>query len=250
MSSLLGAHLLNGSEERVRLVESVQEANGPVNCGWVILPQVKHFKALLQVIEPRSETSSGHPRFLGPLSTDLVHGNVFHEVLHSGRHGQLSLEGKIKIFQVIDNLSDESVNQLTFLDIDRLIRSTGGFIRQLTHDLFKGKLLLFDLCFFEDTLGEFLGDIDDSGCTIRATTTLRLKLSKDNEQVVTLGGKEINLSVGMHSEGKRSLWRQFIFNVLKIFAMNLGNGALERSFTFGEGEELSLVKELIVEEVL
>jgi len=109
---------------------------------------------------------------------------------------------------------------------------------------------LLDLGFLEHTCGEILSDINDSGSTIRATTTLRLKLSKNFEQVVTLGGKEINLSVGMHSEGKRSLWGQFVLNVLKIFAMNLGNGALERSFSFSEGEKLSLVKELIVEEVL
>lgn len=41
LASLLGTHLLDGSEEGVRLVQSVQEADGLVDRGWVILPQVK-----------------------------------------------------------------------------------------------------------------------------------------------------------------------------------------------------------------
>jgi len=54
----------------------------------------------------------------------------------------------------------------------------------------------------------------------------------------------------MHTESKGSLGGQFVLNVLEVLAVGGGNGALEGSLSFGEGEELSLVKELVVEEVL
>jgi len=251
LSGLLGTDLLNGSEVRVRLVESVQEADGLVNRGWVILPQVKHFQSLLQVIEPGSETSGGHPGLLGPLSADSVERNVLHQIFHSGSHGQLSLEGKLKVLEVNNDDLDEGVDQLALLQVDILVRSTSRFIRQLAIDFVNGELLALNLGLFEDSNGEFLGNINDSGSTISATaTTLGLKLDQDSEQVNALGGQEINFSIGMHSESKRSLSGQFVLNVLKVLGVSGSNRALERSLSFGEGEELSLVKECIVEEVL
>jgi len=109
-SSLLGTYLLDGSEERVRLVKSVQEADGLVDSGWVILPQVKQLKSLLKVIQPRSKTSGSHPRLFGPFLTDLVEVDVLHEVFHCGSHCQLSLESKFKVLQVDDNLTNKSVD--------------------------------------------------------------------------------------------------------------------------------------------
>jgi hypothetical protein len=108
-----------------------------------------------------------------------------------------------------------------------------------------------DLSLLEYSNGEVFGNIDDSRGTIRTTaTTLGLKFNQDLEQVNALSGQEINLSIGMHSEGKRSLWGQFVLNVLKVLAVSGSNGALERSLSFGVGEELSFVKELIIKEVL
>ena len=50
LASLLSTNLLNGGKERVGLVQSVQEADGLVDSGGVILPQVKQLKSLLKVI--------------------------------------------------------------------------------------------------------------------------------------------------------------------------------------------------------
>jgi len=121
LASLLGTHLLDGSEERVRLVKSVQEADGLVDSGWVILPQVKQLKSLLQVVEPGSKTSSCHPGLLHPLSADFVEEDVLHEIFHSGGHSQLSLKCELKVLKVDDDLADKSVNQLTLLQVNVLV---------------------------------------------------------------------------------------------------------------------------------
>lgn len=52
LTSLLSAHLLDSGQERVWLVEAVQETDGLVDNGGVILPHIKHLKALLHVVEP------------------------------------------------------------------------------------------------------------------------------------------------------------------------------------------------------
>jgi len=123
------------------------------------------------------------------------------------------------------------------LQVDVLVRTTCGLIRQLTINFFNGEFLAFYLSFLEYTNREFFSNINDSGGTIRATaTTLGLEFNKNSEEVNTLGGEEINLSIGMHSKGKRSLWRQFVLNMLKILAMGGGNRALERSLSFSVGE--------------
>jgi hypothetical protein len=251
LACLLGAHLLNGSEERVRLVQSVQEADGLVNGGGVVLPQVEQLKSLLKVIQPRSETSGGHPGLLGPLSADSHERDVLHQIFHSGSHGQLSLESEIKVLKVGDNLLDEGVDQLTLLQVHILVRTTARLIRQLAVDFIYGQLLGLDLSFLENSVGEVLGDIDNGWSTIRAATTvLGLELNKDSEQVNALGSEEINFGVGMHSEGERGLCGQFVLNLLKVLAVSSTNGALERCFAFSEGEELSFVKQCVVHEVL
>lgn len=97
LSRLLRAHLLDGSQERVRFVQTVQEADGLVDDGRVVLPLVEHFESLLHVVEPRVEAACGHPRFLGPLARHPVEHNVFHQRLHTGSHGELSLESEIEV---------------------------------------------------------------------------------------------------------------------------------------------------------
>jgi len=251
LSGLLGTDLLDGSEVRVGLVQSVQEADSLVDDGGVILPQVKHLKSLPQVIEPRSKASGGHPGLLSPLSADSVERDLLHQVFHSGSHSQLSLESKVKVLKVNDDDLDEGVDQLTLLEVDILVRTTAGLVAQLGVDFIDGELLVLNLDFLKHSDRELLGDIDDSRGTIStATTVLRLEFDQDSEQVYALGGEEINLSVGMHSEGKRSLGGELLLNVLKVLGVSSSNRALERSLSFGEGEELSFVKELVVHKVL
>jgi hypothetical protein len=249
LTGLLSTNLLNGSEERVGLVQSVQETDGLVDGGGVIFPQVKQLKSLLKVIQPGSETSGGHPGLLGPLLADLVEEDVFHKVFHSGSHGQLSLESQLKVLKVDDDLVDESVNQLALLQVHVLVRAT-GVVSQFGVDLVDGESLGLDLDFVEDSLGEFSGDINDSGSTISSTTTLGLKLNQDGEQVVTLGSSEIDFSVGMHSEGERGLSGKLVLNVLDVLIVSSSNGALERSSSFSVGEKFSFIKELLVEEMI
>lgn len=53
LTSLLGADLLNGSEEGVWLVQSIQEANSLVNEAGLLLPHVELLKSLTEVVNPR-----------------------------------------------------------------------------------------------------------------------------------------------------------------------------------------------------
>lgn len=124
LACLLSADLLDGSQERVWLVKSVQETDGLLDHCGVIFPQVEHFKTLSHVVQPRRETSGSHPRLFGPFSTNLVQRDVFHKVFHGCSHGEFSFECEVKILEINDNLVDKGVNQLTFLQVDSLIRST------------------------------------------------------------------------------------------------------------------------------
>jgi len=227
LACLLGAHLLNGSEERVRLVQSVQETDGLVNGGGIVLPQVEQLKSLLKVIQPRSETSGGHPGLLSPLSADLVEVDVLHEIFHSGSHGQLSLESELKVLQINDNLVDESVDKLALLEVDILVRTT-GIVSQFRVNFVNWESLGLDLDFVKDSLGEISRNVYDSGCTIARATTLGLKLNKNGEKVVTLGSSEINFSVGVHSKSKGGFRRQLSVDVLNVLVVSSGVGALER----------------------
>jgi len=249
LTGLLSTDLLNGSKERVGLVQSVQEADGLVDGNGIFFPQVKQLKSLLKVIQPGSETSGGHPGLLGPLLADFVEEDVFHEVFHSGSHGQLSLESQLKVLKVDDNLVDESVNQLALLQVHVLVRST-GVVSQFRVDLIDGESLGLYLDFVEDSLGEFSGDINDSGSTFSSTTTLGLKLNQNGEQVVTLGSSEIDFGVGVHSESERGLSGKLGLNMLDVLSVSSSNGALERSSSLSVGEKFGFVKKLLVEEMI
>jgi hypothetical protein len=235
LACLLGTHLLNGSEERVRLVQSVQEANGLVNSSGIVLPQVQQLKSLLKVVQPRSETSGGHPRLLSPLSTDLVEVDILHEIFHSGSHGQLSLKSELKVLQISNNLVDESVDKLTLLKVDILVRTT-GIVSQFGVNFINWKSLGLDLDFVKDSFGEISRNVYDSGGTITRATTLGLKLNKNGEKVVTLGSSEINFSVGVHSKSKRGFRRQFSVDVLNVLVVSSCVGALERGFSLSVRE--------------
>jgi len=52
LASLLGADLLNGSEEGVWFVKSIQEANSLVDVTGLLLPQVELLKSLTEVVNP------------------------------------------------------------------------------------------------------------------------------------------------------------------------------------------------------
>jgi len=249
LTGLLSTDLLNGSKERVGLVQSVQEADGLVDGNGIFFPQVKQLKSLLKVVQPGSETSGGHPGLFGPLLADFVEEDVFHEVFHSGSHGQLSLESQLKVLKVDDNLVDESVNQLALLQVHVLVRST-GVVSQFRVDLIDGESLGLHLDFVEDSLGEFSGDINDSGSTFSSTTTLGLKLNQDGEQVVTLGSSEIDFGVGVHSESERGFSRKLGLNMLDVLTVSSSNGALERSSSFSVGEKFGFIKKLLVEEMI
>lgn len=250
LASLLSAHLLDGSQERVRLVESVKEADSFVDDGGVILPHIEHLKTLLHVIEPGVKTTSRHPRLLGPLSRNSVELDIFHEALHRGSHGQLSLERQLKVLEISAHLLNERVDQFALLEIDVLVRAT-LLIGQLRVDFFDGELLTVDLDLFEHTDGELLGNVDDGGGTlISRATALGLELDQNQEQVLALSGSEINLSIGMHTESERSFWGKLVLDVLEVLVVVLRNGALEAGTALSVREELSLVEELIVEQVL
>merc|ERR1719420_605817 len=90
LASLLGTDLLNGSQERVGLVKSVQEADCLVDESGLILPQIQLVETLLQVVHPRAEGSCSLPGLLGPLSRDSVQLDGLHQLLHIPGHGQLS----------------------------------------------------------------------------------------------------------------------------------------------------------------
>jgi len=248
-ASLLGTHLLDGSEEGVRLVQSVQEADGLVDGGWVVLPHVKQLKSLLQVIEPGSKASGSHPGFLHPLSADFVEEDVLHEIFHSGCHGQLSLKCELEILKVDDDLGDKSVDQLALLQVYVLVRSA-SVVSQLGVNLINGELLSLNLDFIEYALREFSCDIHDGGCTLSRTSTLGLEFHKDRKQLITLGSSEVDFSVGMHSEGEGSLWGKLSLNMLDVLIVSSSNGALERSSSFGVREKFSFIKELLVEEMV
>lgn len=150
LASLLCAHLLNGSQERVGFVQTVQEADSLVDDGRVVLPLVEHFESLLHVVEPRVEAACGHPGFLGPLARHPVKHNVFHELLHASSHGELSLESEIEVLQVRSYLLYQGVYQLALLDVHILVGST-VVVGQLRLNFIDGQLLLFDLALLEDT---------------------------------------------------------------------------------------------------
>jgi len=124
LSSLLGADLLDGGQEGVGLVETVQEADSLVDGGGVILPDVEHLETLLHVVEPGVEATGRHPRFLLPLGGNPVELDVLHEHLHSSRHGKLSLERQVKVLEIGRDLLDEGVDQFALLQVDVLVRST------------------------------------------------------------------------------------------------------------------------------
>jgi hypothetical protein len=147
-------------------------------------------------------------------------------------------------------LLDESVNQLAFLNVNVLVRST-LVIRQLRLNLVDRELLAVNLHLFEHTHGESLCNVDDGGRTFgTAATTLRLELHELSEEVLALGGTEINFGIGMHAESEGSLRRQFGIDVLEVLVVVLGYGALETGTALSIGEELSFVEKLIVEEFL
>jgi len=176
LAGLLGAHLLNGGEEGVRLVETVQEADSFVNEGWVILPPVKHVEALLHVVEPGVEATGRHPRLLHPLIGDSVELDILHESFHTGGHGQLSLEGQIEVLKIGGHLLNESVNQLALLQVNVLVRST-LLVRQLRVDLINWQLLAVNLDLLEHTHSEVLSDVDDGrGTFVSLAATLGLEL--------------------------------------------------------------------------
>jgi len=174
LARLLRAHLLDGSEERVGFVQTVQEADGLVDHSWVVLPLVEHLESLLHVVEPGVESACCHPRFFGPLSRHPVKHDVVHELFHAGRHSKLTLESEIKVLEVGGYLFDEIVNQLALLDVYVLIGST-VVVGQLRLNLVDGKFLLFDLALFEDADGEFLRNVNNGrGTFVTAASRLGL----------------------------------------------------------------------------
>lgn len=72
-------------------------------------------------------------------------------------------------------------------------------------------------------MGNFSSRHHPGGVT---ATVLGLELNENSEQVVTLSSQERDFSVGMETEGKRSFWGQFGFDVLQVILVSSGNGAL------------------------
>lgn len=176
LASLLRADLLDSREEGVRFVEAIQEADGFVDESWLVLPEVEQLKALLHVVEPRVETTRGHPTLLGPFVGQPVQLDLHHQILHRRCHRQFTLEGQVEVLKVNDHHVDEGVDQLALLHIHVLVRSALVVVHPLS-DLFNRKALTLNLHFVEDTLGEFTCDIDNCHAAIAATaTTLGLQL--------------------------------------------------------------------------
>jgi len=67
LSSLLRTDLLDSREEGVWFVEAIQEADSLVDKSGLVLPEVEQLKTLFHVVEPRVETTCGHPALFGPL---------------------------------------------------------------------------------------------------------------------------------------------------------------------------------------
>jgi len=250
LSCLLRADLLDSRQEGVRFVEAIQEAHGLVDESWLVLPEVEQLKALLHVVEPRVETTCGHPALLGPLVGQPVQLDLLHQILHRRCHRQFTLEGKVEVLKVNYHHVDEGVDQLALLHIHVLVRSTLVVVHPLS-DLINRKALALDLHLVEDTFGELTCDIDNCHAAIAtAAATLGLQLYQDREERIAHGRAEIKLSIRMHTESERCLLGQLCLNVLQVLVVALGNGALEGGTAIGVGEQFSLVHELVIHKVL
>lgn len=182
LSSLLSTDLLDSSEERVRFVETIEETDGLVDQSWLVLPQVKELKTLFHVVEPRVETTRSHPTLLSPLVRQPVQLDLHHEIFHCCCHGQLSLEGKVEVFEVDNHHVDESVDKLALLHIHVLVGSTLLVVHSLG-DLIDWQALTLDLDLVENALGEFTCDIDNCHATFSsATAALWLQLYQNREE--------------------------------------------------------------------
>jgi len=46
---------------------------------------------------------------------------LLHQVFHGGCHGELTLEGEVKVLQIYDDLVDQGVDQLALLQVHILV---------------------------------------------------------------------------------------------------------------------------------
>jgi hypothetical protein len=129
-----------------------------------------------------------------------------------------------------------------------LVRTTGVF-SQLGDDVVYVELVRFQGGFIVNTRDEVKNGIVGT-TTGTISTALRLELGQHEEQISTLLSTEINFSIRMHGESKRSLWGQFSLNILNVLLVRQGSRGLERNaLAFNEGEHFSLVEERGVHQV-
>lgn len=244
--SLLGDDLLDGREEGLWVVESVDEGHQWL-LGWVVLPGVQLVKSLLDVGQPRGEGSSRLERELSPWGWHLVQVDGVHEVLKLLAHGKLSLVGELYVSKRADDGNDELVDELALLDEHILHWANLG---QLAPNVLNVDLVAVKLDLVVNTAHE-LGDLALNSVTFLATTggILWLQLDKLAEEFITLLSSEVNLSVRMESEGEWSLRWKFSLNVLHIAIVVGSSWALELD-AVREWEHVSLVEELLVHEVV
>lgn len=114
LDTFLGLNLLDGSQEGLRVEESVEESDLR-KFGRLIFPGIELIKSLLDVIQPGVETSSGWERKFLPKSRDLVHEDGVHQNFHLTGKSQLTLECQGNVGKVANDLLNEDVHVTALL---------------------------------------------------------------------------------------------------------------------------------------
>jgi hypothetical protein len=114
LDTLLGLNLLDGSQEGLRVEESVEESNLG-EFGRLIFPSVELIKSLLDVVQPGVETSGRWESKFLPKSRDLVHEDGVHQDFHLTGKCQLTLECQGNVGKVANDLLNEDVHVTALL---------------------------------------------------------------------------------------------------------------------------------------
>ena len=242
----LSVDLLNGSQEGLRVEQSVEEGDVR-DLSWVVLPAVQLVESLLDVVKPGIETTSGWEGLSLPSGRYLVKEDGVHDHLHSGSHGKLSLEGKLDVEQVSHDNGDQVVHVGALLQ-ERVLEWSPGVVTNSVDNLIDVQLVGVKRALIVNTLDELNNLFLNWVTTITSAATLWLDLLESLEENNTFLGTEVNLCIGVETVSVGSFWRSLL-NVLSVLVIS-GVGRASEHFFVDEWEELSLVHQVFLHEVV